>query len=402
LIQVDAANAMTVYGFATSGLLKSGNGGSTWSSINWDNVQAQGAPFRLAVDPVNSNILYAAGVGRIARSVDGGCSWETLRDANALPFWSPNALIADPNRPENLLVATANSGVQQLTVAPDLALTLVAPANPLAVGVAASYAFTVSNLGPFDSTGVSVTAQLPSTAQNITASMNGGTCTVATLVVTCNLAILRKGASAALTVSTAAATAGSFPVSANVRGDQPDADPTNNAVTSAGTASILADLSVTATGNAAAHVGDALVYTLTVANAGPNTAPAPQLTYLLAAGLTPGTATSAGATCSAVGQQITCNLNDLAAKQSATITVNATAAAVGTQTSAASVSSAAVDTVSANNSASSSTTVSAVPVAQSGHSGGGSLSLYEELVLGLLSLASQLKRAGPQARLRNL
>ena len=45
-------------------------------------------------------------------------------------------------------------------------------------------------------------------------------------------------------------------------------------------------MSVTATGNAAAHVGDAVNYTLVATNVGPNVAPAAQLTFQLAAGLT--------------------------------------------------------------------------------------------------------------------
>ncbi len=115
-------------------------------------------------------------------------------------------------------------------------------------------------------------------------------------------------------------------------------------MSTASTVANLADLSVTATGNSTASVGDTVSYTLVVANAGPNVAAATQLTYQLAAGLTPGSVTSAGATCTSdASGLVKCNVGDLAAAKSVTVTVGATAAAAGTQSSTASVSSGAVN-----------------------------------------------------------
>jgi photosystem II stability/assembly factor-like uncharacterized protein len=162
LLAVDPTAANTLYGSTDTALLKSADGGGTWSPLNWDIAVSEGWVNALAVDPVHPQILYASSSARIARSVDGGASWETLRASSTWPTWGSFSLLADPKRPENLLVGTLGYGVQQLTVAPDLALTVIAPASPVAVGVASAYTYTVSNKGPFDATGVRVSIQFPS------------------------------------------------------------------------------------------------------------------------------------------------------------------------------------------------------------------------------------------------
>jgi uncharacterized repeat protein (TIGR01451 family) len=328
--------------------------------LGWDFTTYHEAVNALAIDPAHPNILIASTVARIARSVDGGASWETLRSENTFPLWSSFSLIVDPKRTENLLVGTWGYGVQELTVAPDLALTVMAPASPVAVGVASVYTYTVSNKGPFDATGVHVRLQLPSAAKSVSATASGGSCTIASAIATCSFNVLRANGSAAITLNATAPAAGSFQVVGTVAGDQPDSDATNNAVTSTATVAMLADVSVSAAGVATAHVGDALSYTLSVRNAGPDVASATQLTFRLAAGLTPGSVSST-AVCTTGGSVITCNLNDLAAATSVAVTVNATAAAVGTQSSVAAVTTRATDQVSANNSATTSTTVSTAP-----------------------------------------
>jgi uncharacterized repeat protein (TIGR01451 family) len=210
---------------------------------------------------------------------------------------------------------------------------------------------------------------------------------------------VRKGATSSLTLTAVAPTAGAFQVSAAVVGDQPDSDPTDNAVKSSATVTTISDMSVTATGSAAAHVGDSVIYTVVATNVGPNVAPAAQLTFQLATGLTPGSVSSADATCtSGASGQVTCNLSDLAVAKAVTVTVNATAATVGTQNSSAAVTSGATDLVSANNSATATTTVSAVPppATGGGGGGGGDLSLCEVLALASVFLASRftLKKSG--------
>jgi uncharacterized repeat protein (TIGR01451 family) len=394
-LAVDPTNAMIVYTATDSALLRSIDGGTTWTPLTWDPVTSDGYPSAVAVDPKHPGIVIASTSSSVARSVDGGTSWQYLRAAGTLPFWSPYALIADPNRPENILAATDTSGVQQFTIAPDLSLTVAAPSGPVAVGAAATSVYTVSNLGPFDATGVRVSLQLPSTAQNISAVASGGTCTVAANVATCVFGIARAEASHAITLIATSPSAGPFQLAASVVGDQPDPKPSDNTLTTTESIAYLADLSVTVTGSATAQVGDAVSYTVVVKNAGPNTATATQLKYQLAPGLTPGTVTSAGATCTSALRLVTCTIGDLATAKSVTVTINATAAAAGTQASTAAVTSTAKDLITTNNSATSTTSATAPPpppVVPASKGGGGSFSINHLLMLALLLIMQSRAR----------
>ena len=385
-LAVDPSNANLVYAATESGLLKSLDGGFTWSPMTWDASATSGYPDRIAIDPKHPGILYAAR-GFVARSADGGITWQTMRASSALPTWFPSVMLTDPNRTENILVSTIGSGVQQFTVAPDLSITVAAPPSPVGVGVSAVYKYTVSNLGPFDATGATVSVQLPATAQAVSAAANGGTCTVAASAVTCVFGVLATGSSKTITLNATAPAAGPFQLAASVVGDQPDSNPSNNTVQTVESIKNLADLSVTVTGTATAQVGGAVSYTVVVANAGPDVATASQLAFHLAPGLTLGTASFAGTACTAgASALITCAFGDLAASKSVTVTINATAAAAGTQVSTATVSSTVMDLVASNNSATVSTAATAVPPPAPGPSkgGGGSLTFNYLLMLTII------------------
>lgn len=403
LLTVDPTNANLVYTATDSALLKSSDGGATWNPMQWNAGEASGYPIGLAVDPKHPSVLYASGVAQISRSADAGASWQTLRGPGELPYWSANVLLADPNRPENLLVATGQSGVQQFTVAPDLSLTVAAPPSPIGVGVAAVTTYTVSNLGQFDATGVRLSLQLPATAQHIAAVASTGTCTVAGSAVTCTVGIARAGASSTITLTATAPSTGAFQWLGSVVGEQPDPVASNNTVTTSQSVANLADLSVTASGSSSAIVGDAVSYTVVVANAGPDLATGTQLTYRFAQGLTPGTVSSTGATCtSGSSGLVTCVIGNLAAGKSLTVTINATATAAGTLVSTASVSSAVTDLVSSNNTATNSTTVTGMGVATQlpPKSGGGAFAVKDLLMLALLLIMQRRPLRTRQPRYR--
>jgi uncharacterized repeat protein (TIGR01451 family) len=339
------------------------------------------------------------------RSIDKGATWEILRAAAALPSWGSFQLLADPLRPENLLVGTLGSGVQQLTVAPDLALTVAAPANPVGVGVAFTYTYTLENLGPYAATDVHVNLQLPTSAQSVSATLAGGTCSVASGTVNCVMPAMISGASAILTLNATAPAAGPFAVTGAVSGDQPDSNPQNNTAAVTSTVAVLSDLSVIAgSATQAPVIGSAVSFMLSVNNAGPDPAPATQLAVQLPAGLSNGTATTSAGTCSTnASGLISCSLNTIAVASPVTVTVNATAAATGNQVSTATVSSAAMDIVNTNNSASATIAVNAAPPpappaapapAASSSSGGGAVSIGELLGLGGLLLLRRSRRVG--------
>jgi uncharacterized repeat protein (TIGR01451 family) len=388
MLAVDPTNANILYGSSASALLKSIDAGVSWAPLTWDASAAFGYPNTLAVDPLHPGILYAASTVSLERSVDGGATWQIIRSATAIPTWVYSTIIADPKRPENILVSVDGRGAQVLTIAPDLALTFHPPSNPFALGVPASMTFTVTNLGPFDATGVKTNLQLPPTLTHMSASVDGGSCTVSAGNVACTVDILRAAATANITVSATPPTAGKIPVSGAVQGDQPDASPSNNTLKTSLSAAVVADLSVSLSASSSAKVGDALTVTLTAKNAGPNTAPAPHVTFNLASGLTPGAVTSSGATCTQSGAATACVLADMPISTSVAITMNAKATTAGNQISTAAINSSATDLVSMNNNASISTSVT--PASASGGGGGGAVSELELLALAML-IANQVR-----------
>ena len=397
-LAVNPTNAKAVYVTTDTGMFRTIDGGATWSPWTWNVVPSGDIPYVVAFDPKHAGILYAASGARVARSVDGGSSWQDLRAASALPFWAPSALIADPNRPEIVLLATMGSGAQQFTVAPDLSLSIAALPGAVGVGVAATYHYMLSNLGPFDATGAHVSVQLPVSAQAIAAHASGGVCSVVVGVASCTFGIARVGVSYAIDVSAVAPATGPFLLSASVGSDQPDSNPSNNSLSTTANIANVADLAVTLSGSASAKVGDAVSFTAVVKNAGPNTAANTQLTYQLAAGLTLGTTSASGATCTNnTSGLVTCSVGDLAATKSATVTINATAATAGNQKSTAAASSTTMDLVTSNNSASSSTSVASTASSSTG--GGGALTINYLVMLALILI---MRRWAPTQRFRRL
>ncbi len=123
-----------------------------------------------------------------------------------------------------------------------------------------------------------------------------------------------------------------------------------------------ADLSITKTDSPdPVGVGQALTYTLNVANAGPSDAQAVVVTDTLPANVSFGSATPSQGSCSQAGGVVTCNLGALGASGSASITVvvtpTAAAGVAGSVSNTASVSSSTSDPSAANNSATQGTTV---------------------------------------------
>jgi uncharacterized repeat protein (TIGR01451 family) len=404
-LAVDPTDAQTVYASGNSKLWRSTNGGNSWTDLTTWQSQTWGYPSAIAVDPLHPQILYVGAQLAVARSINRGETWELLREARALPLWLPKTVLPDPLRPHVLLVGTQQSGVQQISIAPDLKLDLDAPAATLPVGVPVTYRYTVLNLGPFHATGVKVSLQAPANAQAVTLESSAGTCTAPGPTMSCSFDALRAGFDATVTLKATPSAVGSFQIAATAQADQPDSAAGNNTQTRDATIAQLADLSVTATGTASAQVGSTVTHTITVSNAGPNAATAVQLGYQLASTLTPGAVTTTVGTCSVSAPQISCNLGDMATSTAATITVTATAATVGAQPSTASFTTTATDTAVANNVATVNTNVTAAPPANpppssDGGGGGGSLSASWLFFLALMLAWQSLRDAQNRPRRR--
>jgi uncharacterized repeat protein (TIGR01451 family) len=233
-IAVDPIDPDIVYAqLMYAGLMKTTNGGASWKAVSWspDHAIATGIGF----DPKQPNIMYVVGTGidrnaQVARSLDGGTTWQSLISPLTAREWSPTSVAIDPSQPDTVLVGTRFNGVQRLTFQlTDLAVEEGQKPSGLFVGDAASYTFTVRNLGPVRASGVNMVIQLPSGSTGATATISGRSCSVASSVITCTVASLEAGASAMVSASlTPAKVPGTFELDSNVYGDQPDSDSSNN------------------------------------------------------------------------------------------------------------------------------------------------------------------------------
>ena len=226
----------------------------------------------------------------------------------------------------------------------DLAVTkTVNDANPV-LGANVVFTVTVANNGPDGATGVSVADTLPAGLSLVSASPSvgtygGGTWTIGTLP---------NGASATLTVTATVTTHVAITNTATVAATTDDPNSANN--TDAATVDVPdADLVVTkSVDNATPEVGANVTFTVTLANAGPDTAVAATVADALPPGLTLVSATpTAGSYAAGVW-----SVGNMANGASETLTIVATPTTHLPVTNTASAASATDDPVSGNNSSS--------------------------------------------------
>ena len=99
---VSARNPKLILAAAQSGILRSTDGGATWT-LAFAFTQS---PLTVAFDPTNDSLAYAAGGGWFLNSFDGGVTWGGVGSGPGGSI--PERIWVDPNSPQVLFVA--NSG----------------------------------------------------------------------------------------------------------------------------------------------------------------------------------------------------------------------------------------------------------------------------------------------------
>ena len=227
--------------------------------------------------------------------------------------------------------------------APDLALTKTASSGTAHPGGQVTFVLAVRNQGPDEATGVTVQDPIPPGLFLQSAQPSQGTCTLDREQLVCRLGSLVSGGQAlvSVTYTVAADARGTLVNEASVFGDQPDPDPSNNIARSAITVTPLpvpapdpgpqpiANLVVTKHVNhRTAVVGQRLTYTITVTNAGPNTAHDVQVIDASRRPLKVLSIHPKQGSCT-TGRPIRCHLGTLASHAHTTITITAIAAGRG-------------------------------------------------------------------------
>jgi photosystem II stability/assembly factor-like uncharacterized protein len=93
-----------VYAGAGDEVLRSDNGGVTWTHFSFHDSLSGGHPAAIVVHPSNPNIVFVAGQHGLTRSRDGGRTWSTT-------VADTTAVVIDPKRPERLLTASWYGGL---------------------------------------------------------------------------------------------------------------------------------------------------------------------------------------------------------------------------------------------------------------------------------------------------
>lgn len=225
----------------------------------------------------------------------------------------------------------------------DLSINKTASAAQVTVGDTLTYTVTVTNNGPDIATAVSIEDTLPPTVtvNSITPS-GAGNCTQNGSVVTCTWPSIGSGGSENVVIEVIPQVAGTLTNNASAGTDDYDPDPSDDDDSTDTTVNPVsqdtANLSVSKTANPdPVTVGNSLVYTVTVTNAGPQAATNVEVTDTLPAGLTADSISQGNFTCNGVGSNVvTCTLGSLAVgSDSFDITVTPDSAGTITNTAVA-------------------------------------------------------------------
>ncbi len=258
----------------------------------------------------------------------------TIAPAAGGRFFTNGASVASSSHDPN---SSNNTDSTTITASPaaDLSLTkqfhtnaAATASDPVNAGDQVTFDLVLTNNGPSDATGVTITDPLPAGLTFV--SSNTGACTSAAGRLHCAVGALANGAtfSARITADVAAAgTATGILNQATATGDQGDPVPSNNAGQDTLTVNPSADVAIRKTAPTTAAVGDTVAYTLDVSNHGPSTAVNVRVSDALPAGTTlVSTVAPAGATCASPAGggtgTISCTFSSLASGAGATISVS--------------------------------------------------------------------------------
>jgi uncharacterized repeat protein (TIGR01451 family) len=264
-------------------------------------------------------------------------------------------------------VAGNNTKTVISTVSPaDLSVAVMPSPEPVLAGSPLTYQVVVTNNGPADATNVILTDTLPDglTLSSDPILSQGSLTRNDSGVVVGNLGTLPSGQSASLMLVATPTRSAVLTDTATVSADQIDPTLTNNTGSAVSTVS-PADIGVTLDGPAQVLVGDPVVYTATVTNAGPVAATNVTLVFTLPAGAQFASVASTQGNAGQFGGDVIASLGDIAVGSKATVTITLAPTGAGNLVASATVSSDQVDGNPGNNTAGAATSVvNAVGVVQ--------------------------------------
>jgi uncharacterized repeat protein (TIGR01451 family) len=249
-----------------------------------------------------------------------------------------------------------------VSVEADLGITKSDSPDPVVADGALVYTIIVTNNGPADATGVTVTDTLPAGVTYDTGSADQGTVSESAGTVTADIGNIAVGNSVTVTlnIDVDSSTLGTITNQANVAGNEVDTVSANDDASVSTTVQPEIDLVVTKADSVDPVVaGQTLTYTLDVTNNGPSDATSVVMTDVLPAGVTYQTSSATQGTTAESSGTVTATIGNIAAGATETVTIEVlvVASTTGTLTNTANATGAETESNSANNSASEDTTI---------------------------------------------
>ena len=246
---------------------------------------------------------------------------------------TPPQDITDPDTTNN-----SDSDSDVIERSANLSITKVDDVDPVLAGDTLTYTLTVNNAGPSHANNVTVTDNLPAGVTYVGATPSQGSCSEASLVVTCNLGTVNTGGSATVDIEIIPLQGGQILNSASVGADEDDPDTGDNQDDETTEVTPQADLSLVKVGTPnPVMVGEVLTYTLTVTNNGPSDATGVMLTDNLPASVTFVSVDSSQGSCSEAALVVNCDLGTILTGEDATVTIEVVPNEIGTLNNQASV-----------------------------------------------------------------
>lgn len=251
----------------------------------------------------------------------------------------------------------------------DLSMVKTSTPNPVQVNSTLTYTLTVTNDGPDEATGVTVTDILPASFTIGTITPSQGTCNpLVGTTLTCNMGTIANGGNATVTIEATPTQTGVIANTAVVSGDQPDPDPTDNSSTESTTVEgsggepTDADLSVSKTSSPnPVIVNQNLTYSIAVSNLGPDPVTDAEVVDTLPGDVTFVSANPEQGSCNEAAGVVTCAIGAMDPGDSVVITLTVTPTAIGDAVNNVTVSSSLNDPNTANNSDTETTAVEDEP-----------------------------------------
>jgi uncharacterized repeat protein (TIGR01451 family) len=320
----------------------------------------QGSQPSLSGGTLTANIgtLAAGGTARMTIAITtSGAAPPGITDTATVTGQTPD--LNPANNTTTVNTAVLNSA--------DLEVSIVPSPTSVPINQNLVYTLTVTNHGPSDAIGVTLSDVLPAAATFVSASASQGVITAQSGgTVTANLGTMISGTTVTVTiiVTPTALALPSVVDTATVSSQTVDPDPSNNKVTLTTPVLPIADLAVTVVpAPSPVQVGDNLTYVVTIANNGPYQSDGVTFTDILPSSLTYVLATSSQGTIPIQsGGTVTANLGTILPSASATVTIitTATTGAPPAVNNTAKVTSQTPDPVLTNNSVTTTTTVTPV------------------------------------------